>query len=79
MDRFLFDTAPRPAEIDTITDFAHDQDLILLSASAFPGLTPGPLSPDSFVQGRHALDADDHLIWHRATGLLCYDPDGSGA
>ena len=79
VDSFLFDTAPRASEVDTITDFAHEQDLVLLLAAAFPGLTPGPLSADIFVQARHAQDADDHLIWHRATGLLCYDPDGSGA
>ncbi len=33
------------------------------------------LGPDAFVKGRAALDADDRIVCHRATGR---DADGTG-
>ncbi len=38
----------------------------------------GALGPDAFVKGRVALDADDRIVYHRATGRLMFDADGTG-
>ena len=36
------------------------------------------LSPDNFVVGESAVDADDFMIYSFSTGALSYDIDGNG-
>ena len=64
--------------IDTITDFKSGEDSIVISASGFASdLTPGTLSPDQFVLGSNAVDADDRFLYDN--GNLFYDADGTGS
>ncbi len=79
LDRFLFNTAPGPGNVDRILDFSVADDAIWLARYAFAGLGPnGTLSPDAFRQGA-AADADDRILYDAATGRICYDADGNGA
>ena len=77
-DTYLFKTAPVTGEVDTIVKFGTGE-IIKLTASAFAGLTPGPLSADQFVFGTAAGDEDDRLLYDQASGALAYDADGSGS
>jgi Ca2+-binding RTX toxin-like protein len=62
-----------------IADFNHADDTIKLSHAFFTGMGTGPLKPTYFFAGTHAHDADDHIIYNKATGALYYDSDGTGA
>ena len=53
--------------------------MLQLDHNIFTALQSGTLAADQFVLGKAAQDANDHLIYDRATGELAYDPDGSGA
>lgn len=81
-DSFVFDTAPTSR--DTITDFSQAEgDKIQLSKAAFAafGYT-GALRADDFYEAPGAIraqDASDKLIYNTTTGVLYYDPDGTGA
>lgn len=82
-DRFLFDSKPDAfVNRDTVTDFAHGEDLLVFSRPAFRGLAaPGALDAEAFVAGAGldtAADASDRFIYNTATGVLWYDPDGIG-
>jgi FG-GAP-like repeat/RTX calcium-binding nonapeptide repeat (4 copies) len=74
-DDFVFNQLG--AEGDTITDFQPGVDQILLSATGF-GLTPGAISADQFVLGSAALDSSDRFLYNVGTGILFFDPDGTG-
>jgi Ca2+-binding RTX toxin-like protein len=80
-DRFVFDTAPGTvSNFDRIMDFAAN-DLIALDRAIF-GALPGrgaALAGDAFVLGVRAEDAEDRIVYDRATGNLYYDADGNGA
>jgi hypothetical protein len=78
-DNFVFNVAPTLANRDTITDFSHHDDTIKLSHSFFKGMGTGPLKSTFFFAGTHAHDADDHIIYNKASGALYYDSDGDGA
>ena len=79
-DRFLFNSAPGPGNVDRILDFSVADDAIWLARYAFAGLGPnGTLSPDAFRQGAAAADSDDRILYDEATGRIAYDSDGSGA
>jgi len=39
----------------------------------------GRLAQAAFYRGAEAHDANDRIIYNRATGALYYDPDGDGA
>lgn len=80
IDNFLFNTSP--GEVDTITDFTVADDTIQLDNSwnLYSALrTEGILTADKFVIGKHALDANDFIIYNNVTGTLLYDKDGSGS
>lgn len=80
-DGFLFDIALNPTtNVDRILDFSGLDDKVLLSQAVFPaagGL--GVLAPGAFFGGAVANDADDRILYNSSTGVLRYDPDGTGA
>ena len=78
-DRFLFDSALGPTNIDTIADFLSGSDYFLLENSIFTALGTGVLPPGAFVNGTVAGDADDRILYDQATGKVFYDADGNGA
>jgi Ca2+-binding RTX toxin-like protein len=79
-DIFAFTTAlSRTTNVDKITDFSHRDDTIWLAHGIFKGMGTGHLQSNFFFAGTAAHDADDHIIYDKATGALYYDSDGSGA
>ena len=76
-DIFKF-TVNGPA--DKITDFNVTNDTIQLENGVFKALTTtGVLAADQFKVGAKAADANDFVIYNKATGALLYDADGNGA
>lgn len=81
-DIFVFNTTLDSASnVDTITDFTHKKDSILLSQSFFNSLSAGKLASSDFVigSGVTASDSSDHILYDTSTGGLFYDADGNGA
>ncbi|MBZ6078951.1 M10 family metallopeptidase C-terminal domain-containing protein [Microvirga puerhi] len=78
-DSFMFRTMVA-GDVDRLPDFNVKDDTIMLENGLFTALTrTGKLSSSFFKVGSAASDADDHIIYNKATGELSYDPDGSGA
>ena len=79
-DTFLFNAALNKANnIDKITDFSVKDDTIQLENDVFTALTKvGALAKGAFWIGAAAHDADDRIIYNKATGALSYDADGKG-
>jgi serralysin len=82
-DIFEFTTKGGSANRDTISDFSVADDTIRLSKSVYHGFaSTGVLDSHAFktlgVAGA-TLDADDRMIYNRATGVLTYDSNGSAA
>lgn len=84
IDRFVLGEGPLAGlagSSDEITDFVSGEDFIVLvqfGDGAFDALNLGTLGGSMFRSGRAAKDADDHIIFNPATGILSYDPDGKG-
>jgi serralysin len=85
-DNFAFNTAPSAsANRDTIADFANaagNNDTIYLENAVFTRLGAGAahaLNPAFFRAGAAAADANDFIVYNKATGALFYDANGSGA
>jgi len=80
-DIFLFDTTLNKfTNVDTITDFAHGQDVIQLDDDVFTAAGAiGALDASAFAIGNAAADADDRIIYNSANGKIWYDADGDGA
>lgn len=82
-DIFVFETAVTSANRDTITDFANlsgNNDTIWLENANFTKLSAlGALNAASFHVGVSAADANDYVVYNKATGALYYDADGNGA
>jgi Ca2+-binding RTX toxin-like protein len=76
-DTFVFDRAPGPGNVDTLVDFAPGVDEMRLKGNLF-ALRTGALDPGQLAFGTAAGDADDRLIYDRATGQLWSDRDGAG-
>jgi serralysin len=93
VDTFLFSHDLDKAGIDRITDFnSKIGEKIMLNAYVFEELEVGsklPVEPgakdrgtldaSNFCIGKNAKDANDRLIYDKATGALYYDADGNGA
>jgi Ca2+-binding RTX toxin-like protein len=76
-DIFKFTTG---GHIDKITDFSVIDDTIQLENGVFTSLTiTGVLTIGQFRIGSQALDANDLVIYNKATGALLYDADGNSA
>ena len=82
-DRFVFNSALNAnSNVDTIADFNPAADRILLDENVFAALAPGTLPQDAFYSANGAIsgnDAQDRIVYNRATGDLYYDADGSGS
>ncbi|MCP5279508.1 MAG: calcium-binding protein [Thiobacillus sp.] len=84
-DKFVFNSAPNATtNLDTIKDFVHGTDKVQLDDDIFTALGAGTsagvaLSAAKFFAGSAAHDSSDRIIYHKATGSLFYDPDGTGA
>jgi Ca2+-binding RTX toxin-like protein len=78
IDFFVFNSPLTAANRDTILDFSHVYDTIRLAHSIFTGMGTGQLKPAYFFAGARAHDANDHIIYNKATGALFYDSDGIG-
>ncbi len=76
-DDFVFDTAPGDSNADRIGDFQSGVDDIVLAGSVFDALGKS-VSASEFRLGIEAQDANDHLIYDRASGKLYYDANGAG-
>lgn len=78
-DRFVFDTKLSKTNIDTVADFKHDTDLIVLDRDIFTKLG-GDLKPGQFYSkagAAQAFDRSDRIIYDPKSGKLFYDDDGS--
>lgn len=78
-DAFVFNTKLGADNVDTITDFTPNGDKIDLSHAVFTKLAAGALPASEFHAGAKAADANDYILYVKATGALYYDADGSGA
>ncbi len=80
-DVFVFAERPSPRHADTIEDFRHNHDTLLLHASDFRGVGWGGLGNGAFhaADGATAAhDGSDRIVYDSASGALYYDPDGQG-
>jgi serralysin len=81
-DIFVFNTALNAAtNRDVVTDFTHAQDKFWLENAIFTKLGAGlhALSAAFFHAGAAAADANDYIVYDKASGVLSYDADGNGS
>jgi serralysin len=81
-DFFVFNTALNAStNRDTVRDFNHANDTFKLENAVFTKLGAGvhALNPGFFHNGAAASDANDYIVYNKATGILSYDNDGSGS
>lgn len=86
-DTFVFDTRPGVrTNLDRIRDFDVTDDVIFLDNKVFKELgskgtfsKPERLNAKMFWKGSKAHDPGDRLVYNPKTGMLLYDPDGSGS
>ncbi len=80
-DDFLLDALTYGAPGDVITDFETGVDRLLLDSglSLFDPLPAGTQTAANFILAGVAADADDHLVYDLADGVLYFDPDPVGA
>jgi Ca2+-binding RTX toxin-like protein len=79
-DSFVFKASAVAENADIIRDFSSKDDTFRLSLEFFTNVgSKGKLGSDAFHRGTKAADAEDRIIYHKASGSLYYDPDGSGA
>jgi Ca2+-binding RTX toxin-like protein len=82
-DFFVFNTPLSAANRDVITDFANaagNNDTFRVENAIFSKLgAAGALKGAFFHAGASAADANDFVVYNKATGSLFYDADGSGA
>jgi hypothetical protein len=78
-DQFIFDSA-LASQVETIKNFTHHLDKIVLSLSDFPTLgAPGvTLDAQHFDLG-HATHANPEIIYNPGNGFLFYDANGKAA
>ena len=90
-DVFVFDTrlgsstTDRKVNFDTVAQYSARDDSIWLDNAIFRKLGPGSasrphkLDADFFNAGNRPKDSDDYINYNKKTGILSYDPDGSGS
>ncbi|MCP4385898.1 MAG: hypothetical protein GY798_31560 [Hyphomicrobiales bacterium] len=62
-DTFFF--TDRKLKTDTIKDFSHKDDQIILDDAVFSAIGLGQLNTNSFRIGKKATDDDDHVIYSK--------------
>ncbi len=82
-DVFAFRSRSRNQGLDTITDFSSAEDQIRVFVDGFGGSNAGLetnafITPEQFVTGAQAGEADDRFIYNPNTGALFFDIDGLG-
>ena len=78
-DKLLFDSTLNSAtNVDTVKKFESGKDMIHLDVDVFSTIAPGTLTNAQFHKGTSAADADDRIIYDKASGALYYDADGTG-
>ncbi|HTV68868.1 MAG TPA: calcium-binding protein [Rhizobiaceae bacterium] len=78
-DSFVFNAGLAIENRDKITDFDRLDDTIRLENAVFKAVgAVGPLKASAFKLSTQVKDADDRIIYNKATGGLFYDPDGNG-
>jgi Ca2+-binding RTX toxin-like protein len=80
-DVFVFAERPSARHADTIEDFRHNHDTLLLHAFDFRGVGWGGLRNSSFLAAdgaTEAHDGSDRIVYDSGSGALYYDPDGLG-
>ena len=89
-DVFVFDSTlgtaktDRKVNFDRVTDFNVKNDSVWLDNAIFKKLGSGSSSnpkllKKSYFALDHADDANDYIIYKAKSGILAYDPDGSGS
>jgi Ca2+-binding RTX toxin-like protein len=78
-DTFVFNSLLNgTTNVDTITDFTSGSDKIALSKSIFKAFSKDKtVAAEKLVNGDRAIDANDYLVYDKATGKLYYDADGN--
>jgi Ca2+-binding RTX toxin-like protein len=78
-DTFVFDAATSTGR-DQVLDFSTAYDTIQLENGVFTALTTtGRLASAAFWKGAAAHDASDRVLYDPTSGVVSYDPDGTGA
>jgi serralysin len=80
-DFFVFCDAPASRSADTVEDFRHDHDVIVLQRADFRGLGWGALREAAFYAAdgaSKAHDRSDRIVYDTTSGRLYYDADGKG-
>lgn len=77
-DKFFFDTALGPTNVDEIADFKPDRDKLALSKAIFTNLKLGKLDDSRFDYSDQVSDSRSRIEYNRENGNLYYDPDGRG-
>lgn len=83
-DFFMFTVGPAKSNVDTIKDFKHSADTIMLSHLVFAVPTSGTnsalLSPDAFHASKSGRghDSGDRIYYDTDDRILYYDADGTG-
>jgi Ca2+-binding RTX toxin-like protein len=79
-DSFVFATMPLAGNRDNIRDFNSSDDTFKIKQAFFTNIGgKGKLASDALHFGARAADAEDRIVYHKSTGNLYYDPDGTGA
>ena len=79
-DYFVFDTRPKAANADTITDFTVGEDHLAFNNAVFTRIgRDGVLADKAFTANDTGLAADksDRIVYNSTTGEVFYDADGS--
>ncbi len=76
-DVFMFTTALAATGPDRIKDFESGKDKIFLAPSLYNKFGPS-VGSSEFRVGANAVDADDFLVYNKATGELAFDSDANG-
>jgi hypothetical protein len=77
-DFFVFNAPLSAANRDIVTDFSAPLDTFRLENAVMTKLgAPGALKATAFFAGAAAHDADDRIVYNKATGILLYDSNGN--
>jgi Ca2+-binding RTX toxin-like protein len=79
-DTFIFGASPLATNADRVRDFSSADDTFQIKKAFFTAfMSNGKLSAGAFRVGASAADAEDRIVYNKATGNLYYDADGTGA